>query len=32
MPEGSSFKKGLYVTPEMFEKQMAYLVKMNYKT
>jgi len=32
-PKGSSkFKQGLYVSPEMFEKQIAYLTKMNYKT
>lgn len=32
-PDGSSkFVTGLYVSPEDFEKQMAYLVKMNYKT
>ena len=29
---GSSFLKGLYVTPEIFEEQLAYLVKKNYKT
>jgi peptidoglycan/xylan/chitin deacetylase (PgdA/CDA1 family) len=32
VPAGSSFRQGLYVTPETFEKQMAYLVKMNYKS
>ena len=33
VPEGqSSFKSGLYVDPLDFEKQMAYLVKKNYKT
>ena len=32
IPDGSSFRQGLYVTPEMFEKQMAYLVKMNYRS
>lgn len=32
VPSGSSFKQGLYVTPDTFEKQMAYLVKMNYKS
>jgi peptidoglycan/xylan/chitin deacetylase (PgdA/CDA1 family) len=32
-PKGSSkFKNGLYVSPQMFEKQIAYLTKMNYKT
>ncbi len=32
-PKGSNkFKKGLYVSPQMFEKQIAYLTKMNYKT
>lgn len=32
-PAGSSkFVKGLYVTAEQFEKQLAYLVKKNYKT
>ncbi|MDX9739423.1 MAG: polysaccharide deacetylase family protein [Candidatus Dojkabacteria bacterium] len=29
---GSSFLKGLYVTPETFEEQLAYLVKKNYKS
>lgn len=28
---GSPFLKGLYVTPEIFEEQLAYLVKKNYK-
>ena len=28
----SSFLKGLYVTPEIFEEQLAYLVKKNYKS
>lgn len=28
----SSFVQGLYITPETFEKQLAYLVKKNYKT
>ena len=28
----SSFKQGLFVSPETFEKQLAYLVKKNYKT
>lgn len=33
VPEGqSSFKSGLYVDPVDFEKEMAYLVKKNYKT
>lgn len=33
VPQGqSSFKTGLYVDPLDFEKQMAYLVKKNYKT
>lgn len=33
IPKGSStFKAGLYVTPKDFEKQVAYLVKHNYKT
>ena len=33
VPEGQSrFKSGLYVDPLDFEKQMAYLVKKNYKT
>jgi peptidoglycan/xylan/chitin deacetylase (PgdA/CDA1 family) len=33
VPEkGSKFIKGLYVTPEVFEQQLAYLVKNNYKT
>lgn len=32
IPQGSLFKQGLYVTPEIFEKQMAYLVKMNYRS
>lgn len=33
VPEGQSrFKSGLYVDPVDFEKQMAYLVKKNYKT
>ena len=32
-PKGASkFVAGLYVTPEQFEEQMAYLVKNNYKT
>jgi len=32
-PKGASkFVTGLYVTPEQFEEQMAYLVKNNYKT
>jgi len=32
-PKGiSKFTAGLYVTPEQFEEQMAYLVKNNYKT
>lgn len=32
-PKGASkFVAGLYVTPEQFEAQMAYLVKNNYKT
>lgn len=32
-PKGASkFVAGLYVTPEQFETQMAYLVKNNYKT
>lgn len=30
--EASKFVAGLYVTPEQFEEQMAYLVKNNYKT
>jgi peptidoglycan/xylan/chitin deacetylase (PgdA/CDA1 family) len=30
--DGSSFLKGLYVTPEIFEEQLAYLVKKNYKS
>jgi len=28
----SDFTSGLYVSPEIFEKQLAYLVKKNYKT
>lgn len=32
-PKGASkFIAGLYITPEQFEEQMAYLVKNNYKT
>lgn len=32
-PEGSgSFVQGLYVSPDIFEKQIAYLTKKNYKT
>jgi peptidoglycan/xylan/chitin deacetylase (PgdA/CDA1 family) len=32
MPEvGSKFVKGMYVSPEVFEEQLAYLVKHNYK-
>jgi peptidoglycan/xylan/chitin deacetylase (PgdA/CDA1 family) len=32
-PEGSSeFKKGLYLSEDMFEQQIAYLTKMNYKS
>jgi peptidoglycan/xylan/chitin deacetylase (PgdA/CDA1 family) len=30
--DSSEFKKGLYVEPEMFEKQIAYLTKKNYKS
>ncbi len=30
--EGSNFKKGLYVSPESFEKQIAYLTKKNYRS
>ncbi len=33
VPEsGSDFAKSLYVTPEIFEQQLAYLVKKNYKS
>lgn len=32
-PENSSdFKKGLYVTPEIFEEQIAYLTRKNYRS
>jgi len=31
IPAGSSFVAGLYVEPNMFEEQLAYLVKHNYK-
>ncbi len=32
-PEGSSsFKQGLYTSPELFEEQIAYLTKKNYKS
>ncbi|MHC1716837.1 MAG: polysaccharide deacetylase family protein [Candidatus Dojkabacteria bacterium] len=32
-PKGSSqFKQGLYVSPEIFEEQIAYLTRKNYKT
>lgn len=32
IPQGSPFVQGLYVTPEIFEQQLAYLVKKNYKS
>lgn len=32
IPQGSTFIQGLYVTPEIFEEQLAYLVKKNYKS
>lgn len=31
-PNSSSFVQGLYVSPDIFEKQIAYLTKKNYKT
>ena len=32
IPQGSAFTQGLFVTPEVFEEQLAYLVKKNYKS